>query len=252
MLTLGGILIIFHLMSASKFKLPHYLNILFPLFAILLASYLYNLQRNGKLNVLQKFVWVQYFILAVLILLTIVLNAWVFPVSNFWVLAGGLIFAGLLAYSFLKCKNLLPRIIVPSVLAILLLSFFLNTNFYPRLLQYQLGNTVATLVKKENIPANKIFIYKRLAYSLDFCLQQTTPALTDSSILQKNKSGENFYLVVLDEYREAVKTMNLNVTKTFTIPQFHVSRLDGKFLNPATRDVALKNVVMLQVNNPAQ
>ncbi len=251
MLTLGGILIIFHLMSASKFKLPHYLNILFPLFAILLASYLYNLQQKRKLKILQKLIWVQYFIVGVLVLLTIVLNIWVFPVSNFWVLVGGVIFSGLLAYSFLKWRDSLARIIVPSVLAILLLSFFLNTNFYPRLLQYQLGNTVATLAKKEGIPPNKTFIYKRLAYSLDFYLQQTTPALTDSSIFQKNRTGVNFYLVVFDEHLEAVKSMNLNVTKTFTIPQFRVSRLDGKFLNPATRGAAFQNVLLLQINSKA-
>ena len=47
LLTLGGAFILFQVMSASKFKLPHYLNILFPLFTVLLASYLDNLYQAG-------------------------------------------------------------------------------------------------------------------------------------------------------------------------------------------------------------
>ncbi|MDX5419395.1 MAG: glycosyltransferase family 39 protein, partial [Hymenobacteraceae bacterium] len=50
MLTVGGILFFMLLFSLSKFKLPHYLNVLLPLYALLLASYLHE-RRNKSVQV---------------------------------------------------------------------------------------------------------------------------------------------------------------------------------------------------------
>ncbi len=46
-LTFAGVWVMFNIMSLSKFKLPHYLNILFPLMAIFSAAYLWEIYTEA-------------------------------------------------------------------------------------------------------------------------------------------------------------------------------------------------------------
>lgn len=247
-LTLGCILIMFHIMSASQFKLPHYLNILFPLFAVLLASYLDNLERNNKFKLLQRFAVTQYILVAILMAAAFVFNLWFFPVSTFFSLCGAVILLATVLYVMLLKKPVLYRIIVPSATAILFLSFLLNTNFYPKLMGYQSGNTIARFANKNNIPFQKIQAYKTFTYSLDFYLQQSTPVLLPAQILAKNNAGQRFYMVVYGPDTASFNQLQLNATKIFATPQFRVSQLNGNFLNPATRRQVIDSAYLMRIN----
>src|SRR5690606_2851194 len=69
-LTLGGVTLIFIIISFAQFKLPHYLNITIPLFSVLTASYLFGLYAKNKEKTLKIFLGVQYFILAIVLVAT--------------------------------------------------------------------------------------------------------------------------------------------------------------------------------------
>ena len=247
-LTLGGILILFHVMSASKFKLPHYLNILFPLFAVLLASYLDNLQQFNKGKILNAFRGIQYFVIGVIVVGAVLVNTWFFPINNIWSILGALLLLALLIYTLLLKRMAMYKIIVPSVIAILFLMFLMYTNFYPKLLTYQSGNSIAKIAKENGIPAKQIYAYKHFTYSLDFYLQQTTQQLTPEQVKAKNDSLQKFYLVVYGKEFQEIKDMHLNTSKKFSTPDFHVSRLDIEFLNPATRKQSVDSAYLVQIN----
>ena len=74
----------FCILSASNFRLPHYLNILFPFFAILIAGELEKVKAESTeskvLNGMQKFVAV------VMILLGLLINLYLFPVKAYAIL----------------------------------------------------------------------------------------------------------------------------------------------------------------------
>ncbi|MDB5228087.1 MAG: family glycosyltransferase, 4-amino-4-deoxy-L-arabinose transferase [Bacteroidota bacterium] len=250
LLTLGGILIVFLFMSASRFKLPHYLNILFPLFAVLSASYLDQLSKTNDLKMLRILEGIQLFTLGILLLLLLIVNGWFFPVNNIWVIAGGVILLSLLLFFIFRRREhgILFRIIVPSVLAILLLNFMLNTNFYPKLLKYQAGNEMAKIAAENNIPTDQTFIYGKAFYSFDFYSKKTIPDLSLDQIQQKNNSTERFYLFVTDVFKKDVDHLSLHVTHTFMTPQYYVTRLKLKFLNPFSRSETLGKAYLLQVN----
>jgi 4-amino-4-deoxy-L-arabinose transferase-like glycosyltransferase len=247
-MTLGCTLILFHLMSASKFKLPHYLNILFPLFSVLLASYLDNLFQNNKFKLLERFRITQHVLVGIIILGAFVFNLWFFPVTSFWSIAGALVLLGVVVYVLRQKEPVLYRIIVPSAAAILFLAFLLNTNFYPKLLTYQSGNSLAAIAKKNGIPAHDIKAFKQFTYSLDFYLQQSTPVLSPEQVQAKSASGERLYLVVYKPDLAEFKSLGVTPTKTYATPHFRVSRLDGQFLNPATRPKAVDSAYLVQIN----
>jgi hypothetical protein len=247
-MTLGTTLILFHLMSASKFKLPHYLNILFPLFSVLLASYLDNLLQNNKFKLLERFRITQHVLVGIIILAAFVFNLWFFPVTSFWSIAGALVLLAVVVYVLRQKEPVLYRIVVPSATAILFLAFLLNTNFYPKLLTYQSGNSLAAIAKKNGIPAHDIKAFKQFTYSLDFYLQQSTPVLSPEQVKAKSASGERLYLVVYKPELAEFKSLGVNPTKTYATPHFRVSRLDGQFLNPATRPQAIDSAYLVQIN----
>jgi 4-amino-4-deoxy-L-arabinose transferase-like glycosyltransferase len=247
-LTLGGSLILFHIMSASKFKLPHYLNILFPLFAILLASYLGNLEKFGKQKVLDAFRKIQLFVVAIIVLGAVLVNSWFFPMRNIWFLIGAVLLLGCLVYVLFQKQSLLYRIIVPSAVAILALAYLLNTNFYPQLMTYQSGNSIARIAKEQGIPSGQIVAYKQFTYSLDFYLHQSTPVLNLEQVKSRNDSKQHFYLVVYGKDIEEIRNAGLNTSRIYTTPHFHVSRLDIEFLNPGSRPKSVETAYLMQIN----
>ncbi|AFD08224.1 glycosyltransferase family 39 protein [Solitalea canadensis] len=248
-LTLGGILIVFHLMSASQFKLPHYLNVLFPLFAILCASYLYNLVKNNNhrlLNILEK---LQLFTIGVLLIFAYVLNFWFFPIQSIWLKLTSFVLLTFLFYLIIRSSpsGVLYRIIVPSAFAILSVNLLLNTNFYPQLMHYQAGSEMALIAKKNAIPVEKTFIYKKLLFSFDFYSGKTIPALNSVQIITKSKTGERFYLFLRAKDFTDLPS-GLTITRRLETPHFHVSQLKYEFLNPATRSQAIEAYYLLQFN----
>jgi hypothetical protein len=160
----------------------------------------------------------------------------------------GFILLTVLFYTIFRGQGIMYRILVPSAVAILLVNFMMNANFYPQLLKYQVGNEMARIAKENNISPDRTYIYKQLFYSFDFYSKKTIPDLSLEQIKQKNDSGEKFYVFVNSDDKKDLDSLKLNYGKTFTTPQYKVSRLKIKFLNPATRPETLKTGYLIEVN----
>src|SRR5690606_27831929 len=93
-LTFATILVMFTIMSVSNFKLPHYLNILFPYFSILIASELENLHSSKSVKTLLV---IQKSITFILIIAAILINTWLFPITHLMVIPAALLALVLLA-----------------------------------------------------------------------------------------------------------------------------------------------------------
>ncbi|MBT8264014.1 MAG: glycosyltransferase family 39 protein, partial [Muriicola sp.] len=151
-LTLGGITLIFILISFAQFKLPHYLNIIIPLFAILAASYLYSIYRHATNKALLRVLGGQYFILSLVFIVTVFSYFFVFTAKS-WVTYIPLFAAFIvIIYFIVKKEEPFVRLITISVFASVLLNIVLNLHFYPELLEYQGGSSMAQVVEEQAIP----------------------------------------------------------------------------------------------------
>lgn len=244
-LTLGGITILFGLISFAQFKLPHYINILIPLYAILSASYLYQLQEKEKQGVAKVILIFQYFILSLVFIFTVLVCFYVFKfeyVHGYFVLIpvlGGII------YFCLKREALYLRIITLSVCSSLLLNGLLNSHFYPRLLEYQGGSTMAEKVKEYDIPVDKTFkISERHTWALDFYDKHPVGILSISEL--ENQSG--IWIYATDQELEQLVNNGYHWHEQITVDQFRITRLQIKFLNPDTRQKKLEQVHLVQLD----
>ncbi|MBC2839978.1 glycosyltransferase family 39 protein [Robiginitalea sp. SC105] len=246
-LTLGGIALIFLIISFAQFKLPHYLNILIPLFAVLTAGYLDALREQEKWRWLRRAARLQTGILGVVLLAVGAILFWVFPVSP-WLAAGTLLLLSGLAFLIWRLhSDPLVRICLISVLASTGINIVLNSHFYPELLRYQAGSELARTYLRE-VPGTPP-IYKftgEHTWALDFYTRQPlrlAPAVSPDSLAGR-------WVYVDDRQREALAEAGFRWERELSADQFRISRLQAKFLNPETRTDVLNKRYLLLLSPP--
>ncbi len=187
----------------------------------------------------------QLVICSLLLIAVGLLNAWAFPVHEMWIIIG---FLMLVVVTYLLLKNSgvgWPRILVGSVLTSVLVWFLLDANFYPKLLTYQAGNELAQKVTDDIGGAN---VYQQAglrAFSFDFYTATLAKPLRDSAF----KAGRPVWLLADTAGLKAART-KYNIGKTIRHRDFSVTQLNGTFLNPATRQKALSELILAEVLEP--
>jgi 4-amino-4-deoxy-L-arabinose transferase-like glycosyltransferase len=242
LLTVGGITLIFILISFAQFKLPHYLNIIIPLFSILSASYLYSLYRHSTNKALLRVLGVQYFILSLVFIVTVFSYFFVFSADS-WVSYIPL-FAAFLVIIYFIVKKEMPfiRLITISVFASVLLNVVLNLHFYPELLKYQGGSSMAQVVKEHRIPVDKIYkVSDRYTWALDFYNKQPV-RITDVEAIQ---TLSNIWIYASEAELKELKKAKIFWDQQYSVDQFRITRLQGTFINPETRRSVINKMYLL-------
>ncbi|NIG52592.1 glycosyltransferase family 39 protein [Chitinophaga sp. Cy-1792] len=222
---ISGALATFVLFSLSRFQLPHYMNIIFPFFAILTAKYILSLHTEKGLKFFRV---TQYTIIILVAVLGVVIDLLYKPAMHFlWLIPAGTL---LLLYVLLRYwmdKTTKQAVFYRSVAISILLNLYLNTVLYPDMMQYQSGTTAAQYLNSA-LPGQAVTMYKAHSYSLEFYAKApvaVSDTVNGAGLYFTNKEGlEHFHKYTL--------------IKTF--PQFWVSKLDLPFVRKATRAGALE------------
>jgi hypothetical protein len=224
------ILIVFVLVSISRYQLPHYLNVIFPFAAVLAAALVTLHPPTGKW--LQAMTVMQMIISLLILIAAALLNAWFFPVSSGWVIAGIILLLSLVFY-FVKSRNydLRQRAICVSASSMLFFFFLMNTNFYPQLLKYQGGKDLAA-ASRPLITRDSVYVWDNtFSSSFHFHSGKFRLPFHDSILLKQDNAW-----LLFDEKEEAVVRDKYELEKPLLAAEdFEVTRLTLKFLDPSTR-----------------
>jgi len=216
--------VIFVLISGSQFKLPHYLNILFPFFAILTGSFLAT-HATSRMKLIRV---LQYFTLGALLIATCFLNAYVFPVDG---IIGRIVVVVLMIAIAVCVYQRREQILLVTVLVTSFCYALLNFNFYPKALALQGGSHLAAYVKEQNISVDDVFYIQNYGQSnsLDFTLGKVIPAKTIDQL-----DGSAY--VVTDEHgRDALLDAGRQFVEVKTVQDFRVSVLSKDWMIPKNR-----------------
>ncbi len=243
-LTLGGISLIFITISFAQFKLPHYLNITIPLFAVLTAAYFDKLVQMGKATAVKTLLGLQYGVLGIVFIATLLINHVVFNLESNYNYFFYSVLAGIIIYLILKREGYTVRIITCAVMASVLLNVILNTHFYPSLLKYQAGSSMAQEIRKNNIPTDNIYkVSEDPTWSLDFYNRKPVKISTIDQIRTKN----DVWAYVTDEQLTQMRNKGLDWDIQYSKNQFHITRLQAKFLDPASRKKVLNAMHLVHI-----
>ena len=243
-LTLGGITLIFAVISFAQFKLPHYLNITIPLFAVLTASYLYDLYRFDREKATRLLMKGQYFILGVVFIASALICFYVFELKGIVAYISLIIAGVIIIFYALKREGVYVRLITISVFASLLLNAVLNLHFYPNLLEFQGGSSMAKIIKLKNIPVDRVYkVSSDYTWSLDFYNQYPVQIATPNLL----KGKKDIWVYASDEDMSMLQNSGLDWNSQISVDQFRITRLQGKFLNPSTRKKVTRKMHLLHI-----
>jgi len=234
-----GVLLVLLVISTSKFKLPHYLNSLFPLMSVLVSGYLIELFCNKKNKLLGRWAVFQRGLVVCLSIFVVLFSFWAFPIKNNFTVFGTIIISiGLVFFLIQRGKEPIRKIIFSGVGFMMLINFVMNTQFYPNLLRYQSGISASEIIIKNKVSAENLFIQeKQYCWSLSFYTHQVLKVMSIDDVAKKLKLGQYLYLNKKG-YKKLVKN-GVQFSEVHDLDHYRVTRLKYRFLNPKTRGESL-------------
>jgi 4-amino-4-deoxy-L-arabinose transferase-like glycosyltransferase len=250
--TLGGFLLTFVGMSLSNYKLPHYVFVTLPFAAVMTARFLdilfkQNPEYTGFSN-LKMWTFVHYFIWLIMGSLAFLIITYIFFCKNILIWVALISTFGFLIYELYKKPIFSDSndFVFKNLIAFIGVGFALNFCFYPSLLTYQGAAKMGRLIKKESINPNQVGFYKAAGLALDFYGGGFTKDLNREKVFRNALlSREINYLYTTDQGKLKLDSLQVKYQVMDSFPNFSVTRLNGNFLNPNTRNKELNKVFLI-------
>ena len=241
--TLGGSVLTLLVFSLSKFQLPYYANIIFPLLAVLTADLVVRATEKGS----RAFRIMQYVIIALLLLLAGALHFLYRPdlsPAALLILPLGAVLLLVLLPRWLQSN---PETIVfyRTVLAIAAVNLYINLIFYPDLLRYQSSSEAAFYVNRE-LPEERAVHAGSYAPVFEFYIRD--PQFRADTIVYRHPDRYTpgvWY--ISDEEYDQVRQRNIPHQIIREIDEFHVTTMSLDFVNDRTRKQQLKKYYLIRI-----
>ncbi|HEY9534598.1 MAG TPA: glycosyltransferase family 39 protein [Mucilaginibacter sp.] len=242
---ISGSLLTLLLFSASKFQLPHYLNIVYPFFAIITAQYLYQVQQAKSIRIIRI---TQTIIIALLVVIVLVLNYFYQPQT--WTIAIGacllVLFSAMLFVPQAIAKATISKIVLRTLLVSFLINIYLNTVFDSSLLKYQAGSEAAMWINHNN-PEQLPVVQLNDEYISAFNFYIAGPAITITDDNPKNYPKQPFILYATASRIKQLGQLGWQVRELKSFERYWISRLKPVFLNKATRARVLTEMQVVYI-----
>ncbi|MCD6062492.1 MAG: family glycosyltransferase, 4-amino-4-deoxy-L-arabinose transferase [Flavipsychrobacter sp.] len=238
-ITMGGFLLAYIALGSSRYQLPHYIFVVFPLAAIITATFIGRLFEDTRCYRLYRIFKPTQVVISLLILVAALLTiVVVFPGEALLVVLWVIAFAVWLI--IVLNKKIKGKLFWAPVSAIVLANIFMTHHFYYKLMEYQLGSQVGKYIRSNNIPPEQVLAYK--------CDDPLNAAHFYSSGVLKREDDLNMlkgHLLTGDDGMKDLKARPHTIAKKGVY--FKVSELTPDFLNPATRHKAVKNYYLVKL-----
>ncbi len=240
--------VILFTISFSKFKMPHYILMLFPLAAVFTAPYL-RLALSTKCI---RFFYPVQITLGYLILAAVVLLNFYFfkPVNGFVAVTGIALLITLFILLTFKDPNRALKVIYVSLLLSIALNFFMTFNFFPNLMRYQGGNELANTIHSSHIryKPSDIILIDSGSHSFDFYMADNHSLTSIDSISQHfNAAMVQQHFLMTSNMKRQLEDSGFTVQPEFIHINYQVSKVKLKFLNEATRDAACDSLMLATI-----
>ena len=229
-ISLGGFLITYCALARSQSQLPHYIYVVLPLASVVTGKMLHRLIWDGMYERwIKPLSILHYVIFSILVVVLFVLLVLPFPPVQILLIFSALASTILLIVSLVRHWLPISALLTSCVFTIVLINVWLDSGFYPKLLQYQMSIPVTRFIRENNLDKNRIVLYHmEMCRSLDFYNQHAfyvtkqPDSLKTNDYLLTNKAGMDMI------NKELFTTIDTGVA-------FHVTTLSISVLNPKTR-----------------
>jgi hypothetical protein len=239
-------LLTFLLFSASKFQLPHYMNIVFPFFAIITAQYLYSVQLAKSIKAIRI---TQIVVISIMIFIICILEYFFYSVLTAPVIFILLmLYAAMIMVPKLVSTDGIQRIIISTLLVSFLVNVYLNIAFYPTLVKYQAGSEAAEWINHHDAKMYPVYQCDNDAWPMEFYLNRPLQMINPDTV--KSAPKNTFYLYANAGIIKGVIAKGWHVMIADTLQKYTITRLKGSFIYKNTRQKQLTLMEIVLVNAP--
>jgi hypothetical protein len=239
-ITTGGFILAYLALGSSKYQLPHYIFVVFPLAAIMVAKLIADFADGmyaGLFKVMKSFQWIISLLIMIASLLPIII---VFP-SGKWILYAWMLAMAVWFFIAIS-KRVHAKLFWVSAAAIMLANVFMTHHFYYNLLKYQLGSQLGRYIKEQKIAVDKLTLHKlehplnSLHFYADMLIYLDSATMHSGDYVLASKEG----LTEINQQQLQYQLLKEGV-------YYKVSELTPFFLNPAKRDVVVEKYYFIKM-----
>lgn len=229
--SLAGGLATLLVFSISKFQLPHYISILFPFFAIVVANFVLEITDKRMQRFYQ---WIQYF-QAVVLAVALFAFQWILAPEQWW-LTGILLLSGALftGYILKHTGTLQVRPILVSALAIILVNAYLHLSFYPLLIRYR-GEVQAAKYINAQQPNKSVTVLGPVSHRFEFYSDQHTRRISLEEFESYPASDSFVVLCTQEALLQEARQRNISFKILQTFDCYPNETLTFNFIHHQTR-----------------
>jgi 4-amino-4-deoxy-L-arabinose transferase-like glycosyltransferase len=234
-ITISGFILLFVLLSMSRYKLPHYIFVTLPFASIISAIYI------DKLNPKQFAIWEKiFFLFGILITILII----VYPIF-FFTEVNYLIYLLILLQLFLlvKIKKLPINGVFRLIGFVLVLNVFLSFVFYPKLLTFQ-ADAMAGKWFNKNKPNEKVYFMNQKSHLFNFYTKNSKHQSVLISDLDTIKNS--YWLYAKEEDLIKIQKRKIIIEKKSFV-DYPITRLKLNFLLESKREENLDHYYLLKI-----
>jgi hypothetical protein len=243
-ITLFGFILPFMALSASRYQLPHYAFIVYPLGAVITADYMIRIFYELKPKWSKPLYTFQIVLLYLVLVLIFGLVWFPFPDNNFLALATFAVVLGLFTWvvAFLQTPH---KLVLACTILIVGVNLILNTYFYPNILKFQAGSELGRKAKENGAAEGDLYGYQTgLPNSLNFYSGILVKDIKDfNTLIVKRNCWVYTNEDLLPQFQKARPDLQIIARNG----DFPVSMLKGKFLNPSTRETVLEKRILIKL-----
>lgn len=249
-LCFGGFVLSYLALGMSRYQLPHYIFVAFPLAAILVAVWLREVYAQRRHKAFYRWFRPGSLIIGILLWVTAGITLiWIFPAKIPLIVAWALAFA--LWLWIISHPAIKPRSFWSLALAMAGANVFLTHHFYYELLGYQVGNQVGRYIQREGIDPDRVG-FQEISdpmNALHYYSQHAMESL-DPQYETEDRIRQIPYRLLGEEAYRRLESGSLSFDLLLTGPFFKVSELTPQFLNPRTRDKACQTYYFIRFHDP--
>jgi len=249
-ISLGGFILPFIALSTSRYKLPHYIYVVFPFAALITAHYLVSLYRNRQEV---GFVWlrgIHTFVLFGAWAFVGVIFIWFFPIANpLLILVGISGLASFIYFAFSKKVLFWHRLIGTSLASILSVNVLMASHFYPEVLNYQSGGKIGNYYLENNLPKDQLFNLYVGSRALDVYAQTVSDDIKIDQVDSLLSKYSVIYLFTDEAGKDDLTRDGYSVNIIQKRDDFPATLLRMNFGNPQKRPETLRPRYLLEAKN---
>ena len=252
LITLGGFTLGYLSLASSKYQLPHYIFVVYPLIAVTTARFIVDVLGEKMSEILGKIGTilrgVQWFVVSALWGLPFLILLYVFPMSDSVLALFNPILIAMVVFTVLYFIFALQnkQLVFSTVYTVIAINLFLNLYFYRQLLKYQESSEVGREVSWMQLPKDQFFTYKYPTMSALHFYSRRVVQMKDSA--DQVKTGD--WLLLNEDGLAELQDAEFNVKIIETGNTFSVTNLTPEFLNFKTRPNVVGQYFLVQILEP--